>query len=195
MSADRFRPIPPDCPTDYVRPPHEPFRPLFFSQPDFLVVGQLIGMLLGEAGEASISQEIAQWVDLRVASAKSEQEAIEALRPSHRALTVAYIGSAQVERLAKANPARICSEGLQWIADKAHTFYSKPFLALETGQQIALLQEIGDDAPHPRAENAGTRFFDYLKPETIRGFYTSRAGLQELDFKGNAFYARSPGCG
>jgi hypothetical protein len=28
----------------------------------------------------------------------------------------------------------------------------------------------------------------------IRGFYTSRLGLKELDYKGNAFYAESPSC-
>ena len=45
------------------------------------------------------------------------------------------------------------------------------------------------------AANAGTRFYDLLKAESIRGFYTSRRGLKELDFKGNSFYAESPGCG
>jgi len=34
---------------------------------------------------------------------------------------------------------------------------------------------------------------DFLKSESIRGFYTSRVGLKELD-KGNSFYVKSSGC-
>jgi hypothetical protein len=33
-----------------------------------------------------------------------------------------------------------------------------------------------------------------LKPECIRGFYTSRLGMKELDYTGNSFYGQSPGC-
>ena len=39
-----------------------------------------------------------------------------------------------------------------------------------------------------------TEFFKILKGDVIRGFYTSRTGLKELDYKGNAYYAKSPGC-
>jgi hypothetical protein len=39
-----------------------------------------------------------------------------------------------------------------------------------------------------------TEFFKLLKSDVIRGFYTSHTGLKELDYKGNAYYAKSPGC-
>jgi hypothetical protein len=37
-------------------------------------------------------------------------------------------------------------------------------------------------------------FIVWLKRRVIEGFYTSQAGLKELDYKGNSFYASSPGC-
>jgi len=37
-------------------------------------------------------------------------------------------------------------------------------------------------------------FIRWLKHRVIEGFYTSRAGLKELDYKGNSFYSASPGC-
>jgi len=195
MSAERFHPIPPECPTDYVRPLRGPFEPLFFSMSQFSVLRRLIELLLGEASEdASVSQEIAEWVDLRVSSAKGEREAFSTVDPLYRALAAAYSGSAEMDRLYKANPADICRDGLDWIANTARAGSSKEFLKLDVEQQISLLDAISDERPEKRSENAGTRFFEYLKAETIRGFYTSQAGLKELDFKGNAFYARSPGC-
>jgi hypothetical protein len=42
---------------------------------------------------------------------------------------------------------------------------------------------------------AGTRVFNFLKEETVRGFYTSRVGLKELNNQGGSFYGESPGCG
>jgi hypothetical protein len=53
---------------------------------------------------------------------------------------------------------------------------------------------VSDERADRQSENAGTRLFDFLKFEIIKGFYTSQVGLKELDYKGNAFYARSPGC-
>jgi hypothetical protein len=56
------------------------------------------------------------------------------------------------------------------------------------------LKLISDDRDEKGIETDGTRFFALIKAEVIRGYYTSKAGLEELDFKGNAFYAVSPGC-
>lgn len=193
MSAEQFHPIPPGCPTDYVRPRSGPFNPRFFSVSEFAVIHRLAELLLGEP-PANVSQEMAEWVDLRVSSAGSVREAARRIDPLYRDLAVAYYGPAQVKKLETADPANICREGLVWISDAAKDQHSKDFLALDTEQQVAMLDTISDARPDKQLQNPGTRLFDFLKAEIIRGFYTSRTGLKELDFKGNAFYARSPGC-
>ena len=38
------------------------------------------------------------------------------------------------------------------------------------------------------------KFFEIARTEAVRGYYTTAAGLEELDYKGNAYYADSPGC-
>jgi hypothetical protein len=43
-------------------------------------------------------------------------------------------------------------------------------------------------------ESALRRFYDLVHREAIRGYYTTRVGLRELDYKGNAYYAECPGC-
>src|ERR1700747_2890446 len=65
MSADRYHPAPPGCPTEYVRPSSGPFEPQFFSSLEFPVVRRLTQLLLGETSDQSaVSQEVAEWIDL-----------------------------------------------------------------------------------------------------------------------------------
>ena len=35
---------------------------------------------------------------------------------------------------------------------------------------------------------------DLARHEAIRGYYTSAAGIAELDYKGNTYYPDCPGC-
>jgi gluconate 2-dehydrogenase subunit 3-like protein len=185
-SADSFHPIPADCPTDYLRPPNGDFQPRFFSASEFSVVRRLTELLVGEV-TPGLHQEIAEWIDLQVASSEGIRRAEHGLQTLHGSLAIAYYGSS---RRLDANPkdlARVCRTGLGWLpAD---------FLSLEAARQLSLVESISDELRDPQSENPGTQLFDYLKAETIRGLYTSKAGLKELDYQGNAFYARSPGCG
>lgn len=43
-------------------------------------------------------------------------------------------------------------------------------------------------------ESQNDPFLRWFKQRVIEGFYTSQAGLKELDYKGNSFYSESPGC-
>jgi Gluconate 2-dehydrogenase subunit 3 len=191
MSAQPFRMIPPGCPTDYIRPSGAPFRPLFFSTQDFAVIRRITELLLGDR---EIAQEVASWIDLRVASAAAVREAALHLDPLHRTLAVAYYGRAQVSESESADPPAICQAGLDWLKSAARRDYGDGFLTLDEGRQLALLGLISDEHTRDADANPGARMFTFLKREAIHGFYTSQAGLKELDFKGNAFYARSPGC-
>jgi hypothetical protein len=195
MSAERFHPIPAGCPTDYVRPRDGPYEPAFFSEADFMVLRRVVKLLLGEderVGDET-SEEVAEWIDLRVASANAVRDAAERVDPLYRALAQAY-DAGEWKRLQQSDPVKICTEGLAWMASAAQARHAAGFASLSMEQQIELLESISELRPDPRSENAGTRCFAYVKAETIRGFYTSVAGLKELDYKGNAFYVRSPGC-
>lgn len=194
MSADRYRPIPAGCPTDYVRPSAGPYEPLFFSRSEFPVIQRLTQLLLGEASDGSaVTQEVTEWIDLVVSRADRVRQAEAGLDPLYRALAVAYFGPGE-ERGRRTDSAKACRDGLRWLRDEAHARYSREFLELTAEQQKAILHSASDERPNPRSENGGTRLFAFLKAETANGFYTSRTGLAELSFKGNAFYARSPGC-
>lgn len=162
--------------------------PQFFSQPEFAVITRITELILGEEQGSPLAKDAAAWIDLYVFSSAGVRTAAVNLDPPHRALALAYYGADSVHQLESSDPQKICRAGLAWLAEQGD------FLALDPHGQIALLDSISDTRPQAQSQNAGTRFFRFMKSETIRGFYTSRTGLKELDYKGNSFYASSPGC-
>ena len=99
-----------------------------------------------------------------------------------------------VRRLEEFDAQKIAREGLAWIDAHSRRWHGGNFNSRSESRQLAIVQVISDDRPDRRTENAGTRFFTYLKERVIDGFYTSQAGLEELGYRGNAFYASPPGC-
>lgn len=206
LSSDtRFHPIPNGSETDYVRPPSGPFRPQFLSEEEFRTVRRMVELIIGEApvpagstadpkSETSAAEDVAQWIDLRLSSATPVREAAQRLAPDHRALAVAYYGPGPVKEMETADPQNTCRDGLRWMEEESQKLHRKSFLLLDEGQQVELLEAISRQRADRSEESAGTRFFQWIKGETIRGYYTSQAGLKELDYKGNAFYAEPPGC-
>ena len=185
-SREPFVPVPPGSQTEYRQPPSQPFEPRFFSPEEFKMVERLVQLMLGEPAGSAVVTEIAEWIDLSVTEAPAVRAAARALSPEHRALAVRFHGSAEVEELENTGSPKTCREGLLW-------FTRKNFLTLPESDQVALLSQVARDED-PESEDPGARFFHWLKQMVIRGFYTSRAGLDELDYKGNYFYTRSPGC-
>jgi hypothetical protein len=200
-------PIPQGTETEYLRPRSGPFVPQAFADEEFRVVRRLVEIILGEdlqslsgkpasGAPASIYDEVAEWIDLVVASATEIRRLARNLPAEQRALTVAYLGSEEPMReLETFEPERVCHAGLDWLGEESQRRFAKSFLAVDAAEQFELVRSVSDVRPDKSLIHAGTRLFDFLKAESIRGFYTSRMGLQELDYKGNIFYSEPPGCG
>ena len=194
--ADRggFARLPADSEIEIVRPRSGRFQPAFFTQTQYPVIRRLVGLLLGEPEAAVIVDEIAEWIDLTASDSAAVRAAAHALSPAHHTLAVHYYGAQAVRRLEEFDPQKISREGLAWLDTQSHERHGRTFVALDEPAQVAILESISDNRPDLKAENAGTRFFHYMKERVIHGFYTSRAGLDELGYRGNAFYASPPGC-
>jgi len=88
---------------------------------------------------------------------------------------------------------------LQWIggiaaldADAVSRF-GKPFSRLGAGEIDAVMQAISRNESSPRTPL--DTFFVMAKQATIRGYYTSKIGIQEeLRYKGNQFLKEFVGC-
>lgn len=201
-----FFPAPAGSETEYFRPRSGPFSPQAFSAEEFRLVQRLVEILLGEviakaaepgmsSAHANIYQEVAEWIDLVVAGAAGTRAAAQRLTPEHRALAVAYFGDEEpIRRLETFEPERVCKEGFSWLTEESHLHYAKDFLSTEPAAQIELIRSVSDVREDRSTVNPGTRLYDFLKEECIRGFYTSRIGLKELSYSGNSFYGQPPGC-
>lgn len=96
----------------------------------------------------------------------------------HRRLALDYYGEQAVHELETDEPWKICRSGLAALKQTG-------FQRLDSLARLAHLAE---------EEKAGDPFTARLKRRVLDGFYTSKEGLRELDYKGNSFYAESPGC-
>jgi len=202
-----FFSIPPGAETQFVSPRSGPFLPQAFSSEEFTVTRRLVELILGEGLATAPAQqaagapatpydEVAEWIDLVAFSGPGIRAAARNLTPEQRALAVAYFTSEEpVHQLETFEPERICKEGLAWLQQEAASRSFTGFLDVPPATQSEVLTFISDIRPDPDIHNAGTRLFAFLKAEAIRGYYTSRLGLKELNYAGNAFYGQSPGCG
>ena len=84
--------------------------------------------------------------------------------------------------------------GLVWLDAHSDRTHGKPFRDLEAGDQSDILQHLAYKHQYRDGEDEGRRFFRSVRELTLMGFYTSRIGLEELDFPGLKFYAEAPGC-
>jgi hypothetical protein len=205
-SEGQFVSAPSSAETEYVRPRSGPFIPQAFAPNDFGIVRRLVEIILGEdlqtasekpdpGAPASLYDEVAEWIDLVISSAPAVRKLARNLPVEQRALAVAFFGSEEaVLHLEIFEPERICRDGLAWLGEESQRRFGKGFLDVAASGQAELVQAISDVRPDRSTTHAGTRLFDFLKEETVRGFYTSRRGLKELDYKGNSFYGESPGC-
>ena len=170
-------PMAPGGETELVQLRTGTFQPAFFQSHQYRFILQLVAVILGEPPDAAIVHEIAEWIDLTVSESADVRTAARSLSPPHRILAIHYYGVESVRKLEDFDAQKVVREGLEWM-DK------HPLKQTEFNEILA-----GTKTGHPIAG-----FFSYLKERVADGFYTSRAGLDELGYRGNAFYASPPGC-
>lgn len=186
---DSIHAIPLGSETEYIKPSSSPFHPQFFSPEESKVVTRVVEILLGKVDPAALSQAV-QWFDLSLYSAAGVRQAALKLDPLHRALAVAYYGEAPVRELETADPQSVVRSGLTHLERISREQYGHGFLALADSQQTKLIAMISTEKP----DSALRKFFELVRTEAARGYYTSAEGLKELDYKGNWYYAVCPGC-
>ena len=89
---------------------------------------------------------------------------------------------------------KLVRDGCAWLDTASQRKHGRGFNSVGPAEQLAMVESIADNRPDRGPQNPGTLFFAYLKERVIDGFYTSRTGLDELGYRGNAFYASPPGC-
>ena len=201
-----FVTIPPGAETEYLLPRAGPYHPESITPDEFATVRRLVEIMLGEdlkqsrqpgapGGPEDIYENVAEWIDIVAANASKVRTLAKSLPGEQRALAVAYFGSEKpVLELETFSPETVLRDGLAWLTKSSQETFGKGFAQLTAEEQVRMVGSIGDAPAQERQTNAGTRLFDLLKRESVRGFYTSRLGLIELDAAAESFHPESPGC-
>lgn len=84
--------------------------------------------------------------------------------------------------------------GLAWLNMFATEKYGSDFSNLPSGQQQTLIRKLAYRAEQSPSEIQGQEFFKLFRRYTVIGYYTSRPGLEALDYPGLRLYSVSPEC-
>lgn len=82
--------------------------------------------------------------------------------------------------------------GLAWLDEAGKPAAS--FATLDENEQHQVLDRLAFKAQHRANEKDAQAFFQVMRRYTVMGFYTTRIGLEALDYPGLTFYGSSPGC-
>jgi hypothetical protein len=85
--------------------------------------------------------------------------------------------------------------GLVWMDTHAKWLFGHPFRDVDVAGQNEMLEHLAYKDRYRPGEEDGRAFFELLREYTVMGFYTSRIGLEQLDYPGlQEVYAEMPSC-
>jgi gluconate 2-dehydrogenase gamma chain len=84
--------------------------------------------------------------------------------------------------------------GLAWIDRECVRRYDKPFVECAAEQQTALLDDIAWPQTARKELSHGVAFFNSFRDLTASGFWTTKMGMDDLQYMGNTFVAEWKGC-
>jgi hypothetical protein len=84
--------------------------------------------------------------------------------------------------------------GLAWIDREMNRRHNKTFVAATEAERHALLDDISGADPVPAEFTHGAAFFRSFRDLTATGFWTSKIGIEDLQFRGNKVVAKWEGC-
>jgi hypothetical protein len=84
--------------------------------------------------------------------------------------------------------------GLAWLDAQSSTRFGKSFADASVPQREQILNDIAWPARAPAGMADGVSFFNRFRDLTASGFWSSRIGVKDLQYMGNAFVPKWNGC-
>jgi hypothetical protein len=84
--------------------------------------------------------------------------------------------------------------GLTWLDDECRKRFTKTFVDCAPGERAAVLDDIAWPRRARPEMQAGVRFFTNFRNFTASGFWSSRMGVDDLQYMGNRPVAQWNGC-
>ncbi len=84
--------------------------------------------------------------------------------------------------------------GLAWVDAQSSSRFGKPFASATGAEREQILNDIAWPARAPATMAEGVSFFNSFRDLTASGFWSSRIGVKDLQYKGNVFVRDWNGC-
>ncbi len=84
--------------------------------------------------------------------------------------------------------------GLAWLDRECNKRFDKTFVAATDAQRKEILDEISWPRRAKPEVAAGVAFFNSFRDLTASGFFSSKIGVQDLQYMGNTFVPKFTGC-
>jgi gluconate 2-dehydrogenase gamma chain len=84
--------------------------------------------------------------------------------------------------------------GLAWLDVECQKRFDKTFLASSDAQRTSVLDDIAWPQKAAPGMTHGVAFFNSFRDLTATGFWTTKVGMQDLQYMGNIFVGKWEGC-
>ena len=84
--------------------------------------------------------------------------------------------------------------GLAWLDDQCAHRFKQTFVACTEAERLALIDDIAWPKRAKPEHSHGVAFFNMFRDLTASGFYSSKMGIADLDYRGNEFVTNWTGC-
>ncbi len=171
-----------------------PYQPQFFLPWEYQMVELLTAIIIPSDGTPGAREAgVSEFIDFMVAS--SPEVGMFKYQPPSDQQPVSdreRVPDAMQSRDDIQNRFRL---GLYWLEGHARLCYKKGFLECTPEQQSDILEHLAYKARYRPGEEEGRAFFELIRRYTVMGFYTTRIGLEQLDYKGlQVVWAAMPAC-
>ncbi len=171
-----------------------PYEPQFFSPEEYATIERLAELIIPNDGQPGAREAgVAEFIDFMVAS--SADVGMSNYQPPTSRNPVIERNRVPDALKSRQSIQYLFRYGLSWLEGHARHLHGKTFRECTEQQQTEMLEHLAYKDRYRRGEEDGRAFFKLIREYTVMGFYTSRTGLEQLDFKGlQAVWEQMPEC-
>ncbi|HEY3129603.1 MAG TPA: gluconate 2-dehydrogenase subunit 3 family protein [Acidobacteriota bacterium] len=158
------------------------FQPKFLTDHEYKTVRVLVDMIIpkDERSGSATDAGVAEFIDFMMMD----------LPPEQRSPAGGFVSSDE-QRTVRQTAMR---GGLTWLDVQCNRRFNRTFLGCTEAQRKEVIDDIAWPAKARPEMTHGVAFFNSLRDLTATGFWTSKIGIEDLDYQGNVFVAEWEGC-
>jgi gluconate 2-dehydrogenase gamma chain len=171
-----------------------PYEPQFFSADEYAIIERLTELIIPNDGQPGAHEAgVSEFIDFMIAN--KVDVGMHSYEPPSRKRPVYERNRVPDALKSRQSVQYLFRYGVNWLEAHARRLCGGSFRDCTEEQQTEMLEHLAYKDRYRAGEADGQAFFRLVREYTVMGFYTSRVGLEQLDFKGlQVVWAEMPEC-